>query len=255
MLRVGAPYLVTSAQWHFEQAGYGFDLKKIYTIEEEKSGLAWIRHGDTILLGNGLYGCRQRNAGENRTTTEQELNKAIDIHRRILDADDDDEVDLTWEEVKLVCTCIFTTIECCVNCPVWIDKCGCYHMVGVRYQEGESWVTVRQQQAGIRDVIQSSNKKKTRKSRSRKSTGFTARQPGKTLFILTATCVYPNRAIDAAVSSGEYAGAYQLHFFPRQIHLVVVTCVQYSSVCVCSFVQLLRRSKAIFARVSPSTTK
>ena len=143
-------------------AGHGFDLQKVYTAEEEHSGLAWIRHCDTIPLGNGLYGCRQKNAGENSPTTEEELKKAIDIHRRILNASEDDEVNLTWEDLKLVCTCIFTSIDCCVNCPVWVDKCGCYHTVGVRYQEGADWLNVRGQQAAVRDVIISTNNKKTR---------------------------------------------------------------------------------------------
>ena len=46
-------------------AGPGFDLQKLYTYEEQKSGTAaWITHCDTISLGEGLYGCRQKNAGE-----------------------------------------------------------------------------------------------------------------------------------------------------------------------------------------------
>ena len=163
--------------------GDGFDLQKLYTHEEEQSGMRWIRHSDTVHLGNGLYGCKQKNAGENIPTTVSELNEAIEIHRRILTAGDDDELNLTWAEVKLICCCIFTTCDCCVNCPIWIDKLGCYHTVGVRYQEGESWLTDRAHRAAVRDIIKSTNKKKSRPSRSRKPGGFTAKLTGSTPFI------------------------------------------------------------------------
>ena len=71
--------------------------------------------------------------------------------------------------------------------------------------------------------------------------------------VVTSAFVYPNRTVDAAVNRGEYAGAYQLQIFPRQIHLVVFTCVQYSSVYVNSFLQFLFRSRAVLASVFLST--
>ena len=155
------------------EQGRGFSLTKTYNKEEAVSGENWVQDRYTVQLAPGFYACRQNIRDTNSLVTKEECLRILAIHKDILNGDFKRE--LLWEEAKLLCSIIYTTLEGCFNCLDYMDHLGCGHVYGARHSEGLDSPMSDMLQAHRRDTIPDS-KKTTRRSKKRKKVGFQAKQ-------------------------------------------------------------------------------
>lgn len=120
-------------EWSKDAKCNSFESTMEITTKTATEASRYALHPYVNHLGNGVYCCRQPfYKGNLWVMTLEEASRASKLYAK--------EV-LTYEEVDLLSSVVFTTSTSCFPCLDWEEKLSCYHEEGVRQLEGKSTST------------------------------------------------------------------------------------------------------------------